>query len=233
MKITVIGSGSSGNCYLIDDGHSKIMLECGLPIKKIERGCDYHLSSVSGCLVTHEHGDHIKSANDLMLRGVTVWMTEGTAKAYHASAYRLKLFQHTNGDGYFSQQIGSFCVLPFKTHHDAAEPVGFLLHSGDTNERLLYVTDTPYIDYKIGRLDYAMVEANYSDDALEDPGNTGRKERLLRTHMSIDNALKLLKANNLKYCKHIYLIHLSRRNADAEEFVRRVEAETGVPTSAA
>ena len=234
MKIKTIGSGSSGNCYLIDDGQTQLLLECGLPIKKIKAGCDYDFSRVAGCLITHEHGDHAKAANDLMRAGVDVWMTEGAARAAGADVYRLKLFKRIRpNDCYFTETIGTFTILAFPVHHDAAEPVGYLIHSGATDEKLLYVTDTQYIDYRFRGLTHIMVEANFSSETLADPDNDPRRHRLRRTHMSIENTLKMLQANDLSKCKRIYLIHLSQTNADAEEFVRRVETETGVPTSAA
>lgn len=55
MKIKVIASGSKGNCYLIDDGETKLLIECGIPFKQIQIGCDFKLSSVAACLVSHEH----------------------------------------------------------------------------------------------------------------------------------------------------------------------------------
>jgi phosphoribosyl 1,2-cyclic phosphodiesterase len=55
MIIKSIASGSSGNCYKISDGKTSLLLECGIPIKKIKLGCDFDLSDILGCLVTHEH----------------------------------------------------------------------------------------------------------------------------------------------------------------------------------
>ena len=55
MEIKVIGTGSSGNCYLVSDGSSKILIECGLPMKKIKEGVEFNLSNVAGCLISHSH----------------------------------------------------------------------------------------------------------------------------------------------------------------------------------
>ena len=234
MKIKTIGSGSSGNCYLIDDGQTQLLLECGLPIKKIKAGCDYDFSRVSGCLVTHEHGDHAKAANDLMRAGVDVWMTEGTARAAGADVYRLKLFKRIRpNDCYFTETIGTFTILAFPVHHDAAEPVGYLIHSGATDEKLLYVTDTQYIDYRFRGLTHVMVEANFSSETLADPDNDPRRRRLRRTHMSLENCIELLKANDLSQIQEIWLIHLSQSNGEPEVFRRRVEEATGVPVHVA
>lgn len=235
MKIQVIGSGSSGNCFRIDDGQTALLLECGLPIRKIKEGCRYDFSGIAGCLVTHEHGDHAKAVNDLMKTGIDVWMTEGTARMAGALTYRLRLWSRLNKDQtgnpfYGTEQIGTFAVRPFAIHHDAAEPVGYLIKSRATSEKLLFVTDTQYIDYHFSSLTHVMVEANFSNEVLANPDNAPRRHRLRRSHMSIENCIKLLKANDLKSCREIWLIHLSSSNGDAEGFKQQVQEATGCAT---
>ena len=227
MKIQIIGSGSSGNCYLIDDGQTQLLLECGLPIKKIKAGCDYDFSGIAACLVTHEHGDHAKAANDLMRAGVDVWMTKGTAQALKAPEYRLKCWP----DYSTTKTIGTFRVRPFPVHHDAADPCGYILTSG--GDKLLYVTDTQYIDYRFRGLTHIMVEANFSTETLADPDNDPRRHRLRRSHMSLENCIKLLEANDLSKAREIWLIHLSQTNGEPDVFRRRVEEATGVPVHVA
>lgn len=55
MLVKILASGSNGNCYLVDDGTTTILLDAGIPIKQIQRGSKFRLSKVSSCLVTHEH----------------------------------------------------------------------------------------------------------------------------------------------------------------------------------
>ena len=55
MNIKVIGSGSSGNCYRIDDGKTALLIECGLPIKKIKEKLNFNLTGICGCLLSHSH----------------------------------------------------------------------------------------------------------------------------------------------------------------------------------
>lgn len=236
MNIKVIGSGSSGNCYRIDDGKTALLIECGLHLKKIKAACDYNLSSIAACIVTHEHKDHLNpsSAAELMRSGVDLYMTHGTAKAAGTEVYRLKLWRRDGVDGinnpyYHTERIGTFTVKPFMVHHDAAEPVGYLIESKATGEKLLFVTDTYYIDYTFDGLTHIMVETNFSDETLADADNDPRRSRLRRSHMSIENCIELLKANDLSQLKEIWLIHLSSSNGDAEGFKRAVQEATGAP----
>ena len=90
----------------------------------------------------------------------------------------------------------------------------FFITSTATGERLLFMTDSYYTEYKFPGLTTIMIEANHSADAISgDP----RAHRLRRSHMSIENCIELLKANDLTSVREIWLIHLSSSNGDAEE----------------
>ena len=232
MNIKIIGSGSSGNCYRISDGQTALLIECGLPVKKIKEGCDYNLSEISGCIVTHEHKDHSLAVNDLMKSGVNVFMTEGTAKKAGAQTYRLRLWHRDGVDTignpfYPAERIGTFTVKPYIAHHDAAEPVFYLIESSATGEKLLFVTDSYYIDYRFSGLTHIMVEANFCADTLADTDSDPRRSRLRHSHMSLEHCIELLKANDLSQIQEIWLIHLSQSNGNAEEFKYRVQEATG------
>jgi phosphoribosyl 1,2-cyclic phosphodiesterase len=223
LNIKIIGSGSSGNCYRVSDGKTSLLLEAGLPIKKIKQGCKFNLCEISGCLITHEHGDHAKSAKEIMQCGVNIYTSRGTAETLGiVDSYRcncIELMHYT--------KIGTFQVLPFEVHHDAAEPVGYLINSTATKERLLFMTDTYYTQFTFSGLTHIMIEANFSEEALSDSDNDPRRRRLRHSHMSIENCTELLKANDLSSCREIWLIHLSSSNGDAEGFKRRVQEATG------
>lgn len=55
IDIKTLASGSSGNCYIIDDGSTKLMIECGLPINQIKKKGGFCVHEMSGCLISHEH----------------------------------------------------------------------------------------------------------------------------------------------------------------------------------
>ena len=122
IEINAIASSSKGNAYHITDGETPLLLEAGISIKEIKKAIGFSLSEVKGCLITHEHGDHIKSAKDIMKAGVDCFMSKGTAKAARHSGHRLKIVKAMK-----QFVLGSWVCLPFDTIHDAAEPLGFLL----------------------------------------------------------------------------------------------------------
>ena len=73
MELKVLATGSKGNCYILTSSKKeKLIIECGIGIKKILEGLEFDLNGVCGCLVTHEHKDHSKSIKDIAKRGIEV-----------------------------------------------------------------------------------------------------------------------------------------------------------------
>lgn len=227
MDIRVLASSSSGNCYKISDGQTSLLLECGIPIQKIREGLRFRLTEIDGCLVTHEHKDHCKAVKDIIRAGIDVYMSAGTKEALGVDGHRIKAVKARQQFG-----IGTLTILPFETEHDAKEPLGYLIYSNKTGEKLLFATDTYYIRYKFQGLTHVMVECNYASDILYDNIEKGLvpeglKNRLLRSHFSLDNVKKFLLANDLSKVQGIYLMHLSSGNSDAERFKREIQEITG------
>ena len=232
MKIKVLASGSKGNCYYIDDGESSLLLDAGIPIKQIRIGVGFRLSAVAGALITHRHGDHAKAVNDLIGAGVNVYASEDVFKAKGADGHHCKVIDNgIIGERRHWVTVGTFKVLPFLCHHDVHN-LGFYIHSTVTGENLLYFTDTYYIEPVFPNLNYIMAECNYDPQAINESIARGRiplalKKRLMKSHMSIDTFIEMLKRNDLSQVRQIYLLHLSDNNSRADEFKRRVQAESG------
>jgi len=55
INVRVLASGSSGNCYMVDNGQTKILIEAGVPFKRIQQWLDFKTSELSGVLISHEH----------------------------------------------------------------------------------------------------------------------------------------------------------------------------------
>lgn len=230
MKITPIASGSSGNAYHITDGRSSLLLDAGIPLAKIQEGCGYTVTRLSGCLVTHAHGDHVKAAKSLARLGVNIYTSQGTIDAAGLAGHRIHRVKSQE-----AFTAGTFKIMPFDVEHDVPEPLGFLIRSEITQEKLLYFTDTYFIRYRFVGLTHIMMEANYDPEEMEQNVKSGRidvsrAKRTVTSHMSIDTVLKTLEAFDLSHLQQVYLLHLSNDNSRAEEFKRRVQALTGRET---
>ena len=232
MKITIYQSGSIGNLYTVDDGYTKIMIECGLSYKKILENLSYDVSMYGGCLVSHEHRDHARGIREIATSGIEVYLTAGTLKALKIDPFSGNYNIVKYGKEY---DIGSFVIMPFETQHDAGEPAGYVLYSHETQEKLLFATDTNYLKSIFLGLKYIMIECNYDDNMLEQNVKTGYlngtlSTRIRNNHFSLKDVKEYLGAMNLSKVKAIYLLHLSRNNADPDRFVEEIEKLTGIPT---
>ena len=232
MKIHCLASGSAGNSYAVDDGESVLLLEAGVPARRIASRYLKLLPRVVGCLITHEHGDHASGAADLSGRGIDLYMTAGTQAALgeFKCPYRI---HNVRAQEQFS--VGTWNVLPFDTEHDAAEPVGFLIVSTVTHEKLLFATDTYYIKYRFSGVNIFMAECNYSLPILKENIEAGcvpenQKERLLHSHFSLEHVIEFFQQTDLSAAQKIYLLHASDRNSDVKLFKQEVQRATGIPT---
>ncbi|WP_109842017.1 MBL fold metallo-hydrolase, partial [Carnobacterium divergens] len=190
--------------------------------------CDWQ--SVDGCLITHEHGDHSKYANELLkTTSIDIFTSKGTQETLKLPSYRVHCLEPLK-----QKQIGNWSIIPFPTEHDASEPLGYLIQSNKTNEKLLFATDTYYIRYKFKGITHLMIECNYALDILNENVKNGRigaflKNRILKSHFSLENVKAFIKANDFSQLQEVWLIHLSDSNSDAERFKKEIQAITGTP----
>lgn len=224
MEIKVIGSGSSGNAYWVRSGSQSILLDCGLPIKKIQVGLNFQCSSLDGCLITHSHGDHIKAAKDLLKLGIDLYAGRETFEAAGLQGHRAHVLQDRN-----IATIGSLEVMPLAVKHDVPT---FSYFVRNCNEKLLYITDAEYFPYKVKGITHLMIEANHDTDVIEENVKKGQlneqlAKRIIRSHMSIRSCLTYIEKMDRSRLEEIWLLHLSSDNSRAEDFLYRVRAMTG------
>lgn len=226
MDIKIIGSGSSGNAYTISDGRTRLLLDCGLPLTKLQAATGHTISSLDACLITHSHGDHCKAHKDLARLGVDIYTHPDTIAEMRAQGHRYKAIRHGE-----QIAIGSFDILPFDLVHDVTN-TGWLCSSRETGEKLVYVTDTMYLPYRFRGITHWMIEANNDLEAMDENVEEGRlnrglKYRIQKSHMSIDTLLGVFAANDMSQTEQIYLLHLSDENSREAEFLDKVVKATG------
>lgn len=218
MKFKALASSSHGNAYIVGDRDTRILLECGVSHKQLLKLSGFSLAGFKACLVSHEHKDHAKSVDELIRRGMEVYMSYGTAKALEAEegAVLIENMEQFN--------IGSFDIVPFSTFHDAAEPLGFLIKSRIDGDVLAFATDTVNLRYQFPGLNILAIEANYDKKILERCDKLPEKvrHRISNSHMEIDTLCDYLRTLDLSQCREIHLLHLSDATSREEEFIRKV-----------
>lgn len=230
MQLKIVGTGSSGNCYILENEKEALIIELGLNFSQIKEALNFDLSKVVGALVTHEHGDHSgkdgKGIIDALKNGIEVYASAGTFDFFSINHHNAKIIKSKQ-----AFQIRNFKILPFNVHHDVNEPLGFLIDHEETG-RCLFVTDTTYIDYTFPNLNNIIIEANYCEEIIKEKlGSTWQgeflKNRILKSHMSLNTCRDTLLANDLSQVQKIVLIHLSDSNSDDRKFKKVIEEATG------
>lgn len=223
MRLTVIGSGSKGNAYLLENDNEALLIECGVNIKFIKEALNFNISKLSGCILSHEHGDHAKCINELMNAGINVYSTKGTHTVLNtAMHHRACVIEHHK-----PFVVGSFKIQAFDVLHDAVAPSGFLINHAECGN-VLFMTDLIYSAYTFKDLNNIIIEANY-DEAIAKRKLSDLeflRNRIIKSHMSIDTCEKTLLANDLSNVNNIVLIHLSDSNSDAIAFEKRIRLST-------
>lgn len=229
MVIRVYGSGSDGNCYGISDGETSILLECGVPMKRLNKVSDFALASYKAVITSHEHGDHSAYIAEMHRRGMDVYCTKHTAELYAIDGqYGVNIIREKE-----SIKVGTFTLMPFPLKHNntgdmsPCECYGFLVYSKLTKERLLFATDTMYIPQRFKQLNYIMLEVNYIKAKLDTIDYDFIDGRRVLTHMSLETAVDFLQHQDLSKVRKVVAIHLSAKRADADEILRTLRRKTG------
>ena len=208
LTITTVGSGSSGNCYVIDIDGEKLLIECGIHAREMLKAVNFDVRSIAGCVVSHSHKDHIQYVRDYQKYGFPIYMSE-QSKPDDSSVFPMKRMRFTH--------IGRFDVLPFQVPHNGTECDGFYIRHKDCGE-LVYITDAELLPFDLSKLSvkHLMIECNYKAEYIDHESENASHVYL--GHMELETCKKAIKNMYDSGLKSIGLIHLSHSNADENEF---------------
>jgi phosphoribosyl 1,2-cyclic phosphodiesterase len=230
MQFRPLASSSAGCAYLLSTPSETLLIDCGVRFAVIQEALNFELSKLSGCLISHSHGDHCSAAAKLLNAGVDCYASRETWSALEKSI-RFKHRAHELESGK-QISVGEFQVKAFDAVHDAEGTLGFLV--SHDSECLLYLTDTAYSKYTFERVTIMAVECNWGEAQMRENSRDGEihSERFRRTasnHMSLERLLRLFEKNDLSSVREIWLLHLSDANSDEVAFKEAVQRATGKP----
>jgi phosphoribosyl 1,2-cyclic phosphodiesterase len=88
VRVTVLGSGSKGNCTVVSTSRTRIVLDAGLSCKEIVKRMRFSgedPEKLDAVLISHEHQDHVQGLSVLARRwNVPVYATQATHAAWKA-----------------------------------------------------------------------------------------------------------------------------------------------------
>lgn len=221
MRFASLGSGSGGNALLVEQGTTRLLLDCGFSVRETAqrlRRLGVEPDSVSGILVTHEHDDHAGGAFRFAARHrIPVWLTHGTlrgARGYLPDHFDAPLHVIDSHTGF---AIGDLGVQPYPVPHDAEEPTQFTFSDGA--RKLGVLTDagssTPHIEAMLQDCDALALECNHDLDMLKNgPYAWPLKQRILGRQGHLDNASAAFLLHRLRRdrLQHVVALHLSEKN---------------------
>lgn len=234
FNIISLGSGSSGNCYVLEKNGETVILEAGIDFKKIASGYiknGLSLTGLLGVIVSHRHNDHSLSTKEFSDLDRDIYGTSDVNYVNHVVS---------NKDTF---QIGSWLkVAVISVKHDV-ECNGYILFDPTDKYSVLFITDTAPFNfiYKEIVWDKVLIECNYDEREMEanlekaiderELVKVRKYKRQMQTHLSLEGTKRML--DQLKGVKEeIILLHLSAELGNAEKFVKEIREHTNIKTSA-
>ena len=225
MKFISLGSGSSGNCYLLQSGETSILLDAGISIRSLKKYLkDFDMSledDVSAVFVTHDHADHIKSVGNIANEcGKTIYATQLVHEGIACNRC-LKIQVPANRMAFVEKgkpiEIGNFRITPFDVPHDSRDCVGYVVEADGVRFCLItdvgHVTDT--IREQVGLANYLVLESNHDVNMLlMGKYSAFLKDRISsdKGHLNNEQAAYLLAESATPQLRHVWLCHLSEEN---------------------
>lgn len=234
MFMRVVNTGSTyGNCYVLKSNSGEmLLLDCGCRYKDILKAIDYRTSDVSVVLLSHEHGDHIKSFRELMNAGIQIYTNDETVE--HLQIITGELMKGVPEKRPF--RVGSFTVIPFYLPHTTRDKdtgqlipcfnYGYIVEHEEMG-KLLYMTDFEFCRYnfKAMRLNHLVIECNYCEE-LVDKTEANYSHRL-KGHCSLSTCKQFIKQNRTESLRTVTLVHLSGHASDARKIQKEIQEVAG------
>jgi len=220
VRVCLLASGSKGNSIYLETGESRILIDAGLSASELLR----RLGSVGvdgpeldAILISHEHTDHIRGAGTFARKlKKPILVSHRTHKAASSFFGKADVIEFESGNRFIFKDIS---IDPFPITHDAADPVGFVIESGEG--RFGIATDlgiaTKLVKEKLKRCRVVVLESNHDEEMLlNGPYPWYLKQRIKSRHGHLSNreSAELLDEIIHPGLNAVFLAHLSEVNND-------------------
>lgn len=220
IYVKALASGSSGNAVLVRAGDAAVLIDAGLPGRRLAallRAHDVRPGHLAAILPSHEHSDHIAGIATLAkLYRAPIVANRATLGAIAAPPHVATLTLPTGT----THRAGALAITTFPVPHDARDPVGFALEY--EGWRMCMATDvgydTPELEPHLAAADLVILEANHDLETLHAGAYPWTlKQRILGNggHLSNDQCGRLLErafARAPRRKRWLWLAHLSQDN---------------------
>ncbi len=230
----MLGSGSQGNCTLIESRETTLLIDAGFSGKEVARRLALigrKVEDLDLLLVTHEHNDHIAGVGVLSRRcGLPVYANAATHRACEHRVKKIRRCEFTTGERFTVRDLQ---IHPFSISHDTADPVGFVISDGDIS--VGYCTDTGIISrligYRLQQCQGLVLEANHDPEMLASgpyPYPLKQRVRSRQGHLANGDCAAFLRGVcGTSDLRHVVLAHLSKTNNTPALVMETMERQLG------
>lgn len=225
MRLHSLGSGSSGNAFLLTTETTAVLLDAGVGARTCLAGVRGLLGErqLDAIVVSHEHIDHVRALKPLLRRASCPVVT--TAGTREAIKHEGRWTRAVRGGRFATGDIEIEFVA---VSHDAAEPCGFVITAGE--RRVALFTDLGYAGSEvlaaIATADTVVFEANYDREMLRRGGYPAHLKRRIQGpagHLSNDDCATALVGALSDRARAVWLAHLSHNNNTPDIAVATVQ----------
>jgi phosphoribosyl 1,2-cyclic phosphodiesterase len=218
LKISVLGSGSSGNCTFISTNNIKILLDAGLSRTQTGKRLNVigeSLEDIDGLIISHEHVDHIHGLDSLLARHcIPLYIARGTSEVIQPEPSRGNIETIQAGHPFW---LGDLKVSPFSIPHDAADPLAFTFEA--EGMKIAHITDLGYMTelvmQRLKGCDIIVLESNHDLEMLRvGPYPWFVKQRIMSRvgHLSNEMTGRFFSDDFDGRAQYVVLAHLSENN---------------------
>jgi phosphoribosyl 1,2-cyclic phosphodiesterase len=233
LNFCILASGSSGNCSVIWNEKTAILIDCGCSSKYIVENLNklgLCAKNLTAAFITHAHTDHISVLGLSFLRNnnIPVYLHEDSYEDIYRK-YGSKIEECVNIPFYKSVEIGNILVESFDVYHKAtnvSRNFGFVFYCviNARKYKIGYLTDTgkicSAIIKKLINSNILVIESNYNRMMLDlsfSPYDNKKWTTSGWGHLSNEDAANAICAikqlsTSKDSLKYVFLAHISQRH---------------------
>ena len=219
MRFASLGSGSKGNCLIVEEKNTRLLLDCGFSTKEViarlfRLGLQPNM--LDGIIITHEHADHISGVERFARKfDIPVWLTHGTLRAAKKTFSTVSKINIIDSHQAFS--ISDIEIQPYPVPHDAQEPTQFIFGNGSLKLGVLTDTgcSTTHIEEILNRCHGLVLECNHDAKLLANskyPVSLKQRVGGRLGHLENSTSAMLLSKLDCSLLQHLIAAHLSEAN---------------------
>ena len=226
MRLHTIATGSHGNCYVLDNGENKLILDCGQNVKwnDVLLGIGWDITSVDACLFTHKHLDHLGHVSEMDKSGISMY---GCNELHDFDNRVIGI-----GDGHLIKICHAWRVLPWYVPHtgngcEAVPCFAYYIETWDRQFRMVYITDFLYspLTFRNLKCNTILIACNH-DDVIEDVVQE-KYRHIVSGHSSLSTVNDIIDINKTDQLRNVILCHMSDENATPEIMYATIKETVG------